>query len=1486
MPKPLILIALANDNEHPQRYLKWLPEHERVLRLVLRSGYWDITVLPNVTPRSFLDVLQHPEEQERLLIVHFVGHAGDNFFNFEAHEGGVQAVQADVLAGVLGKRAQHNALKLVFLSGCRTFDQLDLLHQAGVPAAIATSRPIYESESLLFSEFFYKSLIAGHTLEACFDNAKEAWRFCVGDLNEGLPLEERLQDYGSLIRLDAIPATTLDVTQTTAEYLDPWRFKFKPYMRKWRLGQALNDPLWQLPLPEDSYSLGGLAEGPYLGLRPFERKDAQLFGGRGQSIRDVYDALSNHQITVLYGQSGVGKTSLLQAGVLPRLENTYHPIWFDCANERAMPKTLLTLLCARLETGHNTLDGAWRAFEQSHDKPLLLMLDQFETVYTESALNLLVKPLQALFAAPQNYPRGKLLFSLRQEWAAELLKWLPNHNLDFVPISLTRMDRPAVIAAIEKPNQEEKTRNYFRLDIQNPKDQLLTERIADDLLADPNTPVAPMLQLLLQKMWRLAYSTNSDAPCFDLGLYEKIRDHTRANQDHPGNPQARDYIDDFLGKSLEQLEEKFPQESGSGLVLDLLYQHTAEPSQSANCTLNDLKEHYSHIEGARIDQLVKACIDKRLLVESRSRVGEQERTTRLIHDTLASRIRRRYQDSDQPGQRARRILEGRVREINANPNTILPADDLVTVERGKLGMRRWGEREQALVKHSKEVQENRKKRVFIGAGLVVLLLGTIVVGGGFLWLALQKSLVSQSRTLAQDAIAAASNGHKRLGVLLAKAALPDTNSSRPFVPEAKTALWSILQTPGLIGELHDTQNFLDAVFDPNMRSILTASEDGTARLWDIETGTLLHTLQHGRKVWKAHFSLDGQWVVTASADKTARLWDTKTGKELHTLEHEGEVWNARFSRDGRWVATASMDTTARLWEAQTGKLLQTLEHDDKVGEARFSSDGRWVATASMDTTARLWEAQTGKLLQTLEHDDKVWDASFSPDGQWVVTASEDGMARLWEAQTGKLLQTLEHDDKVWDASFSPDGQWVMTASADKTARLWDSQTGTRLHTLQHDDDVIHASFSHDGKWMVTSSEDGTAALWETQSGRQRYRLTLPHRENVSASPVVNVHFSRNDQRVVTVSLGSTIGLWDIQTGKPLQTLPHKGKVKQASFSPDGQRVVTASMDTTARLWEAQTGTRLHTLEHAQGVLTARFSRDSQRVVTASMDTTARLWEAQTGKLLQTLQHGGEVWDASFSPDGQRVATASADKTARLWDTKTGKELHTLEHAQGVLTARFSCDGQWVATASMDKTARLWDAQTGELIHTLVHKYPVWGADFSCDGQWVATASEDNTARLWDAQTGELIHTLMHNNNFINVRYIHARFSPDDQQVVTASEDNTARLWDTQTGKEIHVLNHSGDVINARFSPDGQWVATASEDNTARLWDAQTGELIHTIWHKGEVWNARFSRDGHWVVTASGDGNAYLTAFVNDTDRIPIFPQELTDPERNRFFLDD
>jgi WD40 repeat protein/MinD-like ATPase involved in chromosome partitioning or flagellar assembly len=209
---------------------------------------------------------------------------------------------------------------------------------------------------------------------------------------------------------------------------------------------------------------------------------------------------------------------------------------------------------------------------------------------------------------------------------------------------------------------------------------------------------------------------------------------------------------------------------------------------------------------------------------------------------------------------------------------------------------------------------------------------------------------------------------------------------------------------------------------------------------------------HRASVLSARYSPDGKLVVTASLDGTARVWDASSGMPIAKLiDHSGPVFSAEFSFDGKLIVTASADATARVWDASSGSPISVMRgHFGYVRSAKFSPNGEYVVTAGDDYTAGIWETTSGRILFDLngQHTGRVTGAEFSPDGQYVVTSSSDKTARIWQTTTGIPVAILQgHKGGLNSAQFSPNGKYILTASQDSTARLYTCEACVPLSDL-------------------------------------------------------------------------------------------------------------------------------------------------------------------------------------------------------------------------------------------------------------------------------------------------------------------------------------------------------------------------------------------------------------------------------------------------------
>jgi WD40 repeat protein len=1252
---------------------------------------------------------------------------------------------------------------------------------------------------------------------------------------------------------------------------------------------------------------------PYRGLKALEAVDAAVFFGRDAVIVRGLDALRGmrergvERMLVILGASGAGKSSFLRAGLLPRLardDRRFLPLpvirperaaisgaaglaaSLEAAfREHKSPRTRAAIRKQLEEPGAlNELLAELQALERpgvTGDGPaptVVLAIDQGEELFVTEARSeaeLLLARLAETLAPPEGEDaeaiaaRGRAIgiVAIRSDSYEGLQTEQRLAQTKALLFSLPPIERAQFKTIVEGP-AERATAAGHRLQV----DPNLTERLLDDA---QGADALPLLAFTLERLF-LEYGGDGS---LRLSGYEEL-----------GGVQ---------GSIAAAIAAAFAEPGRAPAI-------PADPSERERCLrlgfipwlarvdpdTEERKRRVARWEEVPVEArpLLERLIEVRLLERDRRRVAGMEEETVVVEIAHEALLRQwqtltSWLDADADRLKALGAVQRAAGEWQKNRQAVSwlvhTGERLEAAEalRRRADFERLlGTEGQAYLSACRAREDDARKRAETGrqqelerarqeakkarrTGLVLGALGllALVAAGIAGWMTRS---ANRARLQAEEALAAADvtmahllakEGREAEGLrhLVRAARLTPASSAR----RSELFSWLLRPANSLVVVTHGKLVF-SAKFSPDGQRIVTASADETGQVWDARSGQPIGSpLKHGNWVTSAKFSPDGQRIVTASADKTARVWDARSGQPMGSpFKHGQPVNSAEFSPDGARIVTASSDETARVWDAGSGRPIGSpLKHDKAVLSARFSRDGERIVTVANDYTARIWDARSGQPIGSpLKHEKPVLSAEFSPEGARIVTASRDKTAQVWDAHSGRPVGSpLRHESAVRSAEFSPDGQLIVTVSDDHATRVWDARAGQLIGTpLRHEGGISSAAFSPSGERIVTASLDKTARVWDTRSGKP-IGAPLKHADNV-----LSAEFSPDGERVVTASSDGTGRVWDALPGHPVGLpLKHEGNVLSAQFSPGGERVVTASEDETAQVWDARSGHPIGPpLKHASRVTSAEFSPDGVLIVTASWDKTARVWDARSGRAIGSpLQHESSVFSAHFCPNGERIVTVSDDNAARVWDARSGRAIGSpLQHESSVLSAQFSRDGEHIVTASTDHTARVWDARSGQAVGSpLKHEDVVFSAQFSSDGRRIVTAC-GAAARVWDARSGRTIGSpLKHESSVLSVQ-----FSPDGERIVTASS-TIARLWDANSGQPIgSPLTHEQWIRSAQFSPDGERVVTGSDDETARVWDARSGQPIGSpLKHEGNVLSAQFSPDGERIVTVSDDKTA-------------------------------
>jgi len=367
-------------------------------------------------------------------------------------------------------------------------------------------------------------------------------------------------------------------------------------------------------------------------------------------------------------------------------------------------------------------------------------------------------------------------------------------------------------------------------------------------------------------------------------------------------------------------------------------------------------------------------------------------------------------------------------------------------------------------------------------------------------------------------------------------------------------------------------------------------------IWNAHTGKLVIKISgHLKNINSVQVSPTANSILTGSDDHTAKIWEIPSGSETITLKgylndvdekvlSDGYMYWVAFineiklSPDGKYIAIGKTGNYAKLMNFSTGRVIQTYKgHKGMVISIDFSKDSKYIATGSVDGTARVWDVITGELLFTFPEKTNniaVFSVDFSPDGNSLVTSGWDGRIKIWDLNTGNLIRSISGHGGMssYSVQFSHNSLYVVSGGLDRKLKLFEIDTGEEIREFIGHTNVVPAiKMSHDGNYMLSGSWDGRAKLWDISTGMQVRRF-VGHRARIHA-----VNFDSSGKYIVTGSDDNTAKLWDISTGKVIRTFTgHSGTVSSVNISPDGQFLITGSHDGTIKTWNLETGEEMLT----------------------------------------------------------------------------------------------------------------------------------------------------------------------------------------------------------------------------------------------------------------------------------------------------------------------
>ena len=1127
---------------------------------------------------------------------------------------------------------------------------------------------------------------------------------------------------------------------------------------------------------------------PFRGLESFDSEHADIFFGRERQAETLANRIRSVGMLTVTGPSGAGKTSLLQAGALPRIRELNLMVM----RPGDAPLQRLAGAIATREEGEpgsetnppDWLDDLVKDASEQHARLITraaialtltrvaLVVDQAEELLTlcKDAVerNLFGRLLARLSLGPT-----RVVIAVREDFFARLggvdgLR--DNYNREVEVVATP--DREALARTVTAPLAA----YGFALED--------TELLVEMVEAVEDEPAAlALLQFCADRLWDLR---DRKWKRLSWDAYRAIGGVVGALASHG----------DGVMDGLNAVQQK----AARRILLRLVTPERTRAVVPRRTLLEAAADQGDAVLGRLVEERLVA------VRESDSEDPEME----LVHEALIGHwgTLRGWLNADEEGQRLAHALSRAATQWSERGETrgLLWRGDVLE------DLRRWRRRGSPVLTDlevrfagASESDELRGRRVRRGlAALAVALTAAAAVVLFVLW---RDALAARNRAEVRGLVAQARQREQK-GELAEAAALYRAAAQLDDMfetAEIATDLVRLAQEGRFGRELpgHDGPVWRVAV-SPNGALLASASVDGTLRIWEAVTGKLVHSMGgHTAIVEALSFLPDGKHILTASGSLTEPrgemfLWDVSTGK--HVVSFQGHTAPVlRVAHADGWVASGSRDKTVRVWRPD-GKVLHTLEHPKSVSALAAVGD---LVVSTSGSSVYVWDAKTGERVRTLgEHGDgvlrlavapkadspviiagatrgltRVWDlntggarmdipqvsvaVAISADGNIAATGHADGLVRLWQLRSGELSAELNfHSDTVGALAFTADGAQLVSA-AGRTAAVWDVEKGALVAVRAGHRDVIHSLALHD-QLLVTASADRSVRLFDraprvTRLARENDPVTVRHSPDGAHAVYVwqrTARLMRGRDIVADVAVDGAIDAGFIDDRTWIVVEPEQVR----AFSLDGALTQTIpDMSTTSVSLGAG---RLALLAEGQLV----FGDFANRCTTANRVTDER----------------GRV---SLSPQGQQVVV-SAGRVAKLFDTDCSPGPELAGHEAKVSALGWSSSGKRVVTTSRH-TARVWDATTGESLHVFTgHKRTVTSAAVSADDKRLATTSLDTRVRIFDLDTGKTHATL--EGHRAPARWV--RFSSDGARVVSAGDDGRVLIWTVDNGELLERLS--------------------------------------------------------------------------------------------------
>ena len=950
---------------------------------------------------------------------------------------------------------------------------------------------------------------------------------------------------------------------------------------------------------------------PYCGLRWFTRADARIFFGRGDKIKAIYNKLTltgARSLTFLYGQSGVGKSSLLHAGLIPRLEQHFELNYLRRDASTGIVQPVNDLLSAK-----------------QGDQPRLFVLDQLEEIITQPLAGEQQEALglARLIADHQDH---KWLLGFRKEYLAEFNVLFEGVGLEPDSIFVEPLQWSNVLEAVEGVSIDAACQKQYNLSF----DEGVAVAITHDIMRDADAHKAPALQILLLKLWRVATGKVGGSAPLQKVVDQLAKDRLAASPDQPKITQHHYQrliaesgllMDDFLQEQFDDLEKQNPAWVKRGLLLSLLYSLTTDRGTAGALSQEELQHQFGHVPD--LEGLLQELRSRYLITEA----AADQNSLRLAHDALAPLIRSRFVRSQAEGPRALAMLESRLKTAATQPQPFDKAD-LQLILAGQSSMRRWTEEEQDLVQRSKQ-QQRKKRRQQNG---VMLVLSGLLLALSFLgWRTYQGQILQRANLLEANA--------DNIQDPLAK--IQGYQASLELNPDNLNCLAKLYAT-------YRDHHFVNTALSlPNAYRVAFQPE-----------GDQLIVLN---KIGEGHQAVQYAYDASTDSFRFVRDLDIPIHADQHALV---------FAQQANVVAMGGYDHQLKVWQLDgTVLLLEDLPDRQSVKELSLSPDGRYLlATIFNEPFIYLRDLEQPEIKSSITLDFIPKEVCFlSSSAGFLVTSLRGGQLYQYSLD-GELISNFPSSiGNVSTITWDNQRQLLAFGNNEGETYLLKQTANSSWHALlRHSnetslDGIYDLIFSSFDAHLAISHLDGIDLL-DFNNAISENRTSYSGHSSSPIKGVYTVGTFTPDGRWLAFNPSGGIHSWSLRHLLPdnVTYLPDQTTIALQPAS-ESTRFITGSFEQNLFAWNESLSQSTAFGQSHQETRIQEVQGTTNRIISGDERGQVLIFDSDLESLRSSnhFPHQETIIYLVTSTDEKYLLSYSADQKLILWDIESASILDSL-----------------------------------------------------------------------------------------------------------------------------------------------------------------------------------------------------------------------------------